>query len=198
MVCAVCPGLHGVTLAGRILKLREDDHLGVTTQPLTQPFRPFNRHQRSKSSDPIPATAINRPQRSKSSDPIPDTPRHVTSPNFAPEQTSRSNAAWPMPACRAPRALRRADVEPKPYLAVACVGLTFDASVRCSRFCRAVSCHSCFLSIPARAMLSFLPCGVVPLVPVCAMLPSPCCACRCTRPARAGARARGTCCWGSP
>ena len=70
-----------------------------------------------------------------------------------------------MPACRAPRALRRADVEPKPYLVVACVGLTFDASacdslvfavrcratrasfryqrVRCSRFCRAVSCHSC-------------------------------------------------------
>ena len=46
--CAVCPGLHGVTLAGRILMLREDDHLGVTTQPLTQPFRPFNRHQRSK------------------------------------------------------------------------------------------------------------------------------------------------------
>ena len=38
--------------------------------------------------------------------------------------------------------------------------------VRCSCFCRAVSCHSCFLSIPARAMLSFLPCGVVPLVPV--------------------------------
>ena len=55
--------------------------------------------------------------------------------------------------------------------------------VRCSCFCRAVSCHSCFLSIPARAMLSFLPCGVVPLVPVCAMLPSLCCACRCTRPA---------------
>ena len=53
MVCAVCPGLQSVTLAGRILKLRdlklrEDDHLGVTTQPLTQPFRPFNRHQRSK------------------------------------------------------------------------------------------------------------------------------------------------------
>ena len=49
MVCAVCPGLHGVTLAGRILKLRdlklrEDGHLGVTTQP----FRPFNRQQRSK------------------------------------------------------------------------------------------------------------------------------------------------------
>jgi hypothetical protein len=110
-----------------------------------------------------------------------------------------------MPACRAPRALRRADVEPKPYLVVACVGLTFDASacdalvfavrcratrasfryqrVRCSRFCRAVSCHSCLLSIPARAMLSFLPCGVVPLVPVCAMLPSLCCVCRCTRPA---------------
>ena len=47
--CAVCPGLHGVTLAGRILKLRdlklrEDGHLCVTTQP----FRPFNRHQRSK------------------------------------------------------------------------------------------------------------------------------------------------------
>ena len=135
MVCAVCPGLHGVTLAGRILKLREDDHLGVTTQPLTQPFRPFNRHQRSKSSDPIPATAINRPQRSKSSDPIPDTPRHVTSPNFAPEQTSRSNAAWSMPASREPRALPRADVEsawqcmngPRPYPA-ACVGLTFDCT----------------------------------------------------------------------
>ena len=66
MVCAVCPGLQSVTLAGRILKLRdlklrEDGHLCVTTQP----FRPFNRHQRSKSSDPIPATAINRPQRSK-------------------------------------------------------------------------------------------------------------------------------------
>ena len=35
MVCAVCPGLHGVTLAGRILKLRdlklrEDGRLGVT------------------------------------------------------------------------------------------------------------------------------------------------------------------------
>ena len=27
MVCAVCPGLRGVTIAGRILKLREDDHL---------------------------------------------------------------------------------------------------------------------------------------------------------------------------
>ena len=35
-----------------------------------------------------------------------------------------------------------------------------------------------------RAMLSFLPCEVImPLVPVCAMLPSLCCACRCTRPA---------------
>jgi len=49
MVCAVCPGLQSVTLAGRILKLRdlklrEDGHLCVTTQP----FRPFNRHQRSK------------------------------------------------------------------------------------------------------------------------------------------------------
>ena len=35
MVCAVCPGLQSVTLAGRILKLRdlklrEDGHLGVT------------------------------------------------------------------------------------------------------------------------------------------------------------------------
>ena len=54
MVCAVCPGLQSVTLAGRILKLRdlklrEDGRLRVTTQP----FRPFNRHQRSKSSDPI-------------------------------------------------------------------------------------------------------------------------------------------------
>ena len=53
MVCAVCesvcPGLHGVTLAGRILKLRdlklrEDGHLCVTTQP----FRPFNRHVQVK------------------------------------------------------------------------------------------------------------------------------------------------------
>ena len=49
MVCAVCPGLQSVTLAGRILKLRdlklrEDGHLCVTTQP----FRPFNRHQRPK------------------------------------------------------------------------------------------------------------------------------------------------------
>ena len=35
MFCAVCPGLHGVTLAGcilklRDLKLREDGHLRVT------------------------------------------------------------------------------------------------------------------------------------------------------------------------
>ena len=74
MVCAVCPGLHGVTLAGRILKLRdlklrEDGHLCVTKAFTTHTVRQFNCHQRSKSSDPIP-----------------DTPRHVTSPNFAPAQ----------------------------------------------------------------------------------------------------------------
>ena len=66
MVCAVCPGLHGVTLAGRILKLRdlklrEDGRLRVTNVCTTHNFRQFNRRQRSKSSDPmwIPATAIN-------------------------------------------------------------------------------------------------------------------------------------------
>ena len=84
-----------------------------------------------------------------------------------------------MPACRAPRALRRADVEPKPYLVVACVGLTFDASacdalvfavrcratpayfryqrVRCSRFCRAVSCHSCLCVRDAAVALLRVP-----------------------------------------
>ena len=41
MLCAVCPGLQSVTLAGRILKLcdlklREDGHLGVTTQTVRQ------------------------------------------------------------------------------------------------------------------------------------------------------------------
>jgi hypothetical protein len=64
MVCAVCPGLHGVTIAGRILKLRdlklrEDGHLRVTNACTTQTVRQFNRHQRSKSNDPIPVTAIN-------------------------------------------------------------------------------------------------------------------------------------------
>ena len=74
-------------------------------------------------------------------------------------------------------------------------------------------------------VLAFLPCGVVPLVLtfdtsacdalvfavrcratracVCAMLPSLCCACRCTRPAMTrvclGVGVVGrTCCWGSP
>ena len=46
-----------------------------------------------------------------------------------------------MPACRAPRALRRADVEPKPYLVVACVGLTFDASA-CDALVFAVRCRA--------------------------------------------------------
>ena len=46
-----------------------------------------------------------------------------------------------MPACRAPRALRRADVEPKPYLVVACVGLTSDASA-CDALVFAVRCRA--------------------------------------------------------
>ena len=46
-----------------------------------------------------------------------------------------------MPASRAPRALRRADVEPKPYLVVACVGLTFDASA-CDALVFAVRCRA--------------------------------------------------------
>ena len=53
MVCAVCPGLQSVTLAGRILKLRdlklrEDGHLRVTNA--------FTTHTPSASS-----TAINGP-----------------------------------------------------------------------------------------------------------------------------------------
>ena len=170
---------------------------------------------------------------------------HATlpSPTLRLHKTYRSNAARPMPASRAPRALRRADVESAwqgmhSSTAVSGGGVCWMimpdntsvnsrddrpfCRVRCSCFCRAVSCHSCFLSIPARAMLSFLPCGVVPLVPVCAMLPSLCCACRCTRPAMTrvllgrgrgreahvvGGRreqvmfvraARSTCGWGSP
>ena len=48
MVCAVCPGLHGVTLAGRILKLRdlklrEDGRLRVTNACTTHIFRQFKR-----------------------------------------------------------------------------------------------------------------------------------------------------------
>ena len=44
MVCAVCPGLQSVTLAGRILKLRdlklrEDGHLRVTNAFTTHTFR---------------------------------------------------------------------------------------------------------------------------------------------------------------
>ena len=107
----------------------------------------------------------------------------VTSPNFAPEQTSRSNAAWPMPACRAPRALRRADVEPKPYLVVACVGLTFDASA-CDALVFAVRCRATRACV-RDAAVSLL------CVPVHK-------ACYDAGFARAWARASGTCRWGSP
>ena len=170
MVCAVCPGLHGVTLAGRILKLRdlklrEDGHLRVTNACTTHTssgspvqarrgdgrtlvciengpstVTPYRGLQLTVINGLSKVTSYRRlrltvSQRSKYSDPIPDTPRHVTSPNFAPEQTSRSNAAWSMPASREPRALPRADVEsawqcmngPRPYPA-ACVGLTFDCT----------------------------------------------------------------------
>ena len=87
MVCSVCPGLQSVTLARRILKLREDGHLRVTNAFTTHTVRQFNRHQRPKSSDPIQATAINRPQRSKSSDAL---KRHLLTRCEDPRHTART------------------------------------------------------------------------------------------------------------